>query len=174
MRAIRLHQVGGSELLLYEDALKPSPKDNQVLVQVYATAITPTEFAWYPTFHTPEGSPRPFPIILGHEFSGVVDAIGQASMGVQVGDRGLRQDGLEDVVERAADCGQRLSRAEDGNRAFLPEVERPHIVKAHDVVGVLVRKQDGIKAIDLGAQGLRTEVRRGVYENVASAVTDED
>ena len=86
MRAIRLHQAGGSEALLYEDALKPSPKDNQVLVQVYATAVTPTEFAWYPTFHTPEGATRPFPIILGHEFSGVVDAIGQASMGVQVGD----------------------------------------------------------------------------------------
>jgi NADPH:quinone reductase-like Zn-dependent oxidoreductase len=86
MRAIRLHQVGGSESLLYEDAPKPSPKDNQILIQVYATAITPTEFAWYPTFHTPEGGTRPFPIILGHEFSGVVDAIGPACTGVQVGD----------------------------------------------------------------------------------------
>jgi NADPH:quinone reductase-like Zn-dependent oxidoreductase len=86
MIAIRLHQVGGSETLLYEDAPKPSPKDNQVLVRVYATAITPTEFAWYPTFHTPDGATRPFPIILGHEFSGVVDVIGPACMGVQVGD----------------------------------------------------------------------------------------
>ena len=86
MRAIRLHQVGGTESLLYEDAPKPSPKYNQVLVQVYATAITPTEFTWYPTFHTPEGGTRLFPIILGHEFSGVVDAIGPACTGVQVGD----------------------------------------------------------------------------------------
>jgi len=86
MRAIRLHQVGGSESLLYEDAPKPSPKDNEVLVRVYATAITPTEFAWYPTFHTPDGATRQFPIILGHEFSGVIDAIGPACMGVQVGD----------------------------------------------------------------------------------------
>jgi NADPH:quinone reductase-like Zn-dependent oxidoreductase len=86
MRAIRLQQVGGSESLLCEDAPKPDPKDNQVLVQVYATAITPTEFAWYPTFHTPDGGSRPFPIILGHEFSGVVDAIGPACTGVQVGD----------------------------------------------------------------------------------------
>jgi len=86
MRAIRLHQVSGSEALLYEDAPKPSPKGNEVLVRVHATAITPTEFAWYPTFHTPEGGARPFPIILGHEFSGVVDAIGPACMVVQVGD----------------------------------------------------------------------------------------
>ena len=86
MRAIQLHQVSGSEALRYEDAPKPSPKDNEVLVRVHATAITPTEFAWYPTFHSPEGGTRPFPIILGHEFSGVVDAIGPACMGVQVGD----------------------------------------------------------------------------------------
>jgi NADPH:quinone reductase-like Zn-dependent oxidoreductase len=86
MKAIRLHQVGGSESLLYEEAPKPSPKDNQVLVQVYATAITPTEFSWYPTFHTPDGGTRLFPIILGHEFSGVVNAIGPACTGVQVGD----------------------------------------------------------------------------------------
>jgi NADPH:quinone reductase-like Zn-dependent oxidoreductase len=86
MRAIRLHQVGGSESLRCEEAPKPSPKDNQVLVRVHATAITPTEFAWYPTFHTPNGATRPFPIILGHEFSGVVDEIGPACTGIQVGD----------------------------------------------------------------------------------------
>ena len=58
-----------------------------MLVQVYATAITPTEFDWYPTFHSPEGGRRAFPIILGHEFSGVVEAIGTEGRGVQVGDR---------------------------------------------------------------------------------------
>src|SRR6185295_10854639 len=86
MKAIRLHQFGGPESLRCEDAPKPSPKNNQVLVRVHATAITPTEFAWYPTFHTSEGGNRPFPIVLGHEFSGVVDAIGPSCMGVQVGD----------------------------------------------------------------------------------------
>jgi NADPH:quinone reductase-like Zn-dependent oxidoreductase len=86
MKAIRLHQVGGPESLRCEDAPKPTPKDNQVLVRVHATGITPTEFSWFPTFHTPEGGPRPFPIILSHEFSGVVEAIGPACVGVQVGD----------------------------------------------------------------------------------------
>ncbi|HET7057345.1 MAG TPA: NADP-dependent oxidoreductase [Nitrospiraceae bacterium] len=86
MKAIRLHQVGGSELLRSEDAPKPKPKDDQVLVQVCAAAITPTEFAWYPTFHTPEGGNRPFPVILGHEFSGVVEAMGPTCTGVQIGD----------------------------------------------------------------------------------------
>ena len=87
MKAIRLHQVDGPKSLLYEDTPKPTPKDNQVLVHVHATAITPTEFDWYPTFHTPEGEMRPFPIILGHEFSGVIDAVGSDCRDVQVGDR---------------------------------------------------------------------------------------
>ena len=87
MKAIRLHHAGGPESLRYEETPNPIPTDNQVLVQVYATAITPTEFAWYPTFHTPEGGIRPFPIILGHEFSGVVEAVGPDCTGVQVGDR---------------------------------------------------------------------------------------
>lgn len=85
MKAIRLHHMNGPQSLRCEDAPKPIPKDNQVLVQVYATAITPTEFSWYPTFHTPDGGARPFPIILGHEFSGVVEAVGPTCTGVQVG-----------------------------------------------------------------------------------------
>jgi NADPH:quinone reductase-like Zn-dependent oxidoreductase len=86
MKAIRLHKTGGPESLSYEDAPKPKLKNGHILIQVHATAITPTEFAWYPTFHTPQGSPRPFPIVLGHEFSGVVAAIGPSCTGVQVGD----------------------------------------------------------------------------------------
>jgi len=85
MKAIRLHQVGGPESLRHEDAPKPSPIDDQVLVRVHAAAITPTEFAWHPTFHTVDGGARPLPIILGHEFSGVIAAIGPACPGLQVG-----------------------------------------------------------------------------------------
>ena len=51
-----------------------------------AAAVTPTEFAWYPTFHTPEGNARPFPIILGHAFSGVVAAMGGSNRDAPVGD----------------------------------------------------------------------------------------
>jgi NADPH:quinone reductase-like Zn-dependent oxidoreductase len=86
MKAILLRQVGGAESLRYEETPKPSPKEDQVLIKVHATAVTPTELAWYPTFHTPDGAARPFPIILGHEFSGVVEAIGPASKGIQTGD----------------------------------------------------------------------------------------
>ncbi|MEO5957409.1 MAG: NADP-dependent oxidoreductase, partial [Nitrospiraceae bacterium] len=87
MKAIRLHQTGKAESLLHEDGPQPTPNAEQVLVRVFATAVTPTEFEWYPTFHTPDGGTRPFPIILGHEFSGVVVAIGTACTGVQIGEQ---------------------------------------------------------------------------------------
>ncbi|MDC8449661.1 MAG: NADP-dependent oxidoreductase [Nitrospira sp.] len=86
MKAIRLHRNGGPESLICEEAPIPKPNDGQLLIQVHAAAVTPTEFAWYPTFHTSEGNARPFPIILGHEFSGVVAAIGGSNRDARIGD----------------------------------------------------------------------------------------
>ena len=86
MKAIRLHRNGGPESLLCEEAQIPKPNDGQLLMQVHAAAVTPTEFAWYPTFHTSEGNARPFPIVLGHEFSGVVAEIGGSNRDVRIGD----------------------------------------------------------------------------------------
>ena len=66
MKAMRLPTFGGPETLVYEDAPDPHPREGEILIRVYATAITPTEFAWEPTWHTRTGAARPFPIIFGH------------------------------------------------------------------------------------------------------------
>jgi len=76
MKAIRLHTRGGPEALVYEEAPQPHPQAGEVLVRVYAAAVTPTELLWVPTWTTRTGADRPFPIILGHEFSGVIAALG--------------------------------------------------------------------------------------------------
>ncbi len=86
MKAIRLHARGGPETLVYEDAPDPHPQAGEVLVRVHAAAITPTEFAWQTTFQTRNGEPRPFPIILGHEFSGIIAAVGPDVADFYVGD----------------------------------------------------------------------------------------
>jgi NADPH:quinone reductase-like Zn-dependent oxidoreductase len=86
MKAIRLHHRGGPEAFVYEEAPQPHPGADEVLVRVHAAAVTPTELAWMPTWTTRAGQPRRLPIILGHEFSGVITAVGDGIKDLAVGD----------------------------------------------------------------------------------------
>jgi NADPH:quinone reductase-like Zn-dependent oxidoreductase len=63
----------------------PQPASGEVLIRVHAAGVTPTELGWYPTTHTKDGSPRRA-AVPGHEFSGVVVALGPATQGFQVDD----------------------------------------------------------------------------------------
>ena len=76
MKAAYLTRRAGPEGLIIGDLPLPRPDRDEVLVRVHATAVTPTEFDWLPTFQTRDGRLRPFPIVLGHEFSGVVSEVG--------------------------------------------------------------------------------------------------
>ena len=86
MKAIYLSQPAGPESLFLGDLPQPVPAPGEVLIKVHATAITPSELQWYPTFKTASGQPRPFPIVLSHEFSGVVEAPGSGVADFNVGD----------------------------------------------------------------------------------------
>src|SRR6185312_3729799 len=83
MKAIFLKKKGGAEALVSGDIPRPTPHSGEVPVKVHATAIMPTELDWEPTFNTSSGQPRPFPIVLSHEFSGVLDG---AVNGLKAGD----------------------------------------------------------------------------------------
>lgn len=76
MKAACLNAHAGLEHVVYQEVPRPQPTTGEVLVQVHATAITPTEVSWAPTWKTATGTDRPFPIILGHEFSGIVTTLG--------------------------------------------------------------------------------------------------
>ena len=78
MKAAYLTRRAGPEELVFGDLPQPRPLRGEVLVKVHASAITPTEFNWSPTFKTRAGEPRSFPIVLGHEFSGVIQEVGEA------------------------------------------------------------------------------------------------
>jgi NADPH:quinone reductase-like Zn-dependent oxidoreductase len=113
MKAIRLHARGGPEAFAYEEAPQPRPEEGEVLVRVHAAAVTPTELAWAPTWTTPTGEPRRFPIILGHELSGEVAAVGRGVTDLAAGDLvyGLNdwfRDGAqaEYCVARAAEVAE--------------------------------------------------------------------
>ncbi len=86
MKAVYLEQTAGPEGLVAGEIPRPTPREGEVLVKVVATAVMPTEFDWRTTFTLPFGEPRPFPVVLSHEFSGVVEALGPKVTGVSVDD----------------------------------------------------------------------------------------
>ena len=45
MKAIVLHAFGGPEVLKYEDAPRPEPKEDELLIRVMAAAVNPVDVA---------------------------------------------------------------------------------------------------------------------------------
>jgi NADPH:quinone reductase-like Zn-dependent oxidoreductase len=86
VKAVYLNKKASLASLVMGDIAQPTPQQGEVLVKVHATAIMPTEVQWAPTFQTKSGGPRPFPIVLGHEFSGVIADAGPNVSGFQVGE----------------------------------------------------------------------------------------
>lgn len=89
MKAIRIHAFGGPEVLRYEDAPKPELKPGEVLVRVHAIGINPPDWYLRDGYKAlpPEWRPQvPFPIILGTDISGVVEAVAGDVEGFSVGD----------------------------------------------------------------------------------------
>lgn len=67
--------------LVLEDVEVAPPKENEVRVKLFATAICHTD-AYTLDGNDPEGN---FPCILGHEGAGIVESIGPNVIGFQPG-----------------------------------------------------------------------------------------
>lgn len=89
MKAVRVHEFGGPEVLRYEDAPRPIPGSGDVLVRVYAAGINPPDLYLRDGYRAlpPEWQPNPaFPLIPGTDISGVVAATHEDVAGFSVGD----------------------------------------------------------------------------------------
>lgn len=83
MKAVRFHEVGGPEVLRYEDAEQPVPGAGEVRIRVAASAFNAADNGMRAGF-------LPIPIVLPHvpsyDVSGTVDALGDGVDGLQLGD----------------------------------------------------------------------------------------
>ncbi|MGF7036503.1 NADPH:quinone reductase-like Zn-dependent oxidoreductase [Paenibacillus mucilaginosus] len=89
MKAIRLHEFGGPEVLRYEEAPLPELKPGEVLVRVHAVGINPPDWYLREGYKDlpPEWQPAvSFPFILGSDVSGVVEAVATDVQGFSIGD----------------------------------------------------------------------------------------
>jgi NADPH:quinone reductase-like Zn-dependent oxidoreductase len=82
MKAVRLHQFGGPEILTYEDVTDPQPRKDQVLVRVRACALNHLDL-W-----VRKGLPGvKLPHILGSDVAGEVVESGEYVRGFRPGQR---------------------------------------------------------------------------------------
>jgi NADPH:quinone reductase-like Zn-dependent oxidoreductase len=84
MKAVRIHQFGGPEVLMYEDVPDPQPRKDQVLVRVKACSLNHLD-VW-----VRKGLPGvKLPHILGSDIAGEVVEVGEYVSGFAVGQRVL-------------------------------------------------------------------------------------
>src|SRR5437879_11186230 len=105
MRAVVFDRYGGPEVLHIEDVKRPLPRDDEVLVRIYAVAVTRADCAtrqanrnsgrgFELASHAIFGFRRPRQPILGGDFSGVVEAVGPAGREFAAGDEVFGSTGL--------------------------------------------------------------------------------
>ncbi|MBZ5571859.1 MAG: zinc-binding dehydrogenase [Acidobacteriia bacterium] len=84
MKAVRLHEFGGPEVLRYEDVPDPQPRKDQVLVRIKACALNHLDL-W-----VRKGLPGiKLPHILGSDIAGEIVEVGEYVSGLKSGQRVL-------------------------------------------------------------------------------------
>ncbi len=87
MKAVQLHEYGGPEVLKYEDAPRPQPKEDELVLRVIATAVNPVDAKIRHGAFKRAGAPSaPMPMILGYDVAGVVEQAGANATKFKKGD----------------------------------------------------------------------------------------
>lgn len=96
MKAVVWTKFGPPEVLQLQEVAKPAPKDNEVLIRIYATTVTAAEcelrglkvpIAFRLPLRIYMGLIRPKPIILGQELAGEIEAVGNGVTRFKKGDQ---------------------------------------------------------------------------------------
>ena len=85
MKAVVAHEYGGPEVLKYEDAPRPEPKENEVLVRVIACGVNPADPLIVSGKYAKEFGTH-LPLIPGYDVAGVVEKTGAKVTKLKPGD----------------------------------------------------------------------------------------
>lgn len=121
MKAIIYNNYGSPDVLKYEEVKKPIPKDNEVLVKVYATTVNRTDCGAL------SGKPYIFRLfigglfkpknkIIGSVFAGEIEAVGKQVKHFKVGEKVF---GFDDEI--LSSFAQYLTISEDDDIITMPK-----------------------------------------------------
>jgi len=85
MKAIRIHNYGGPEVLKYEDSPRPEPQAGEVLIRVHAAGVNPIDWKVREGYMK-DFWPHKFPLTLGWDLSGTVEELGRGVSRFKKGD----------------------------------------------------------------------------------------
>jgi len=83
MKAVRYHEYGGADKLVYEAAPRPTPGDDEMLVRVFAAGVNPVDAK---VREGKFGKTGKLPAIPGYDISGVVESTGKGVTKFKKGD----------------------------------------------------------------------------------------
>jgi len=128
MKAVRIHDYGGPDVLSYEDAPRPTAPPGEVLIRVHATSVNPFDCAVRAGYLHSYFNYK-FPLILGTDVSGVVEEVGEGVTNFSPGDivysrTGVFRDGAnaEYAVAFASDVAMIPQSLDHIHAAALPHV----------------------------------------------------
>jgi len=126
MKSVCIYSYGGPEVLVYEDAPRPHPDAGEVLVRVHAAGINPVDWK-IREGHLKEMLHHTFPLVLGWDVSGVIEALGTGITRLKVGDEvfsrpDIARDGAyaEFIVIRESELALKPKSIDHIHAAALP------------------------------------------------------
>ena len=109
MKAIRVHETGGTEKLVYEDIARPTPGPGQVLVKIHSIGLNFIDVYFRTGLYKSS-----LPFVPGMEAAGTVDAVGEEITDLNPGDRVAYAGIIGAYAEYAIIPAERLIRIPDG------------------------------------------------------------
>jgi NADPH2:quinone reductase len=87
VKAIVVHELGGPDVLRYEETAEPSPQADEAVVRIEAAGVNFLDIYYRQGFHWGGHHQRPLPYTPGAEGAGRVVSVGSAVTEVAIGDR---------------------------------------------------------------------------------------
>ncbi|WP_419801473.1 NADP-dependent oxidoreductase [Mucilaginibacter sp.] len=87
MKAIRVHEFGGPEVMQLEDVERPVPKADEILVKVYASSVNPADYIVRQGGNEILRSYLKLPLGLGLDAAGIVEETGLEVTNFKKGDK---------------------------------------------------------------------------------------
>ena len=86
MKAVVVNEYGGPDVLKYQDAPRPEPKNDEILVRVVAAAVNPVDTYVRQGMFAKRGIDNR-PLIIGYDIAGIVEKTGADAKKFKAGDQ---------------------------------------------------------------------------------------